>query len=206
MTLRYTGALLAFVLLAGCGFTPPTEPRNACNVLDNAGFWSRRALNKYDGSSASDKARVLAVFFVESSFDGKARPPRHERGWGNFGCFHRFWDLFRCKRISSSRGFTQAINATWQEFERETGRDARSVSFADSVRFVHWYTGRVERVCGKDAARSDYAFYIGYYAGPGFCKPERLGGISKNKPEAHKLAVKFQKIAGDYRRQLEACG
>ena len=204
MIARLVVVSLLAVALTGCGFSPPDDALDACNVVDSAGVRGRRSLSKHEDTSASDRARVLAVFYTESTFRKKVKAPRHERSIGNFWCIWRFWNGFRCKRISSSRGFTQAIDATWDEFQDATKAGKRS-NFDDSVRFVHWYTKRIAKVCGSAAAKSDYAFYVGYYAGIGNCRASRLEGITEANPTAHKLAVKFADRAESYRHQLRAC-
>ena len=73
----------------------------------------------------------LAVMKQESAFDARAKAPRGERKW--FG-------LVQGDRLSSARGYAQALDTTWETYKRETGNGGASrQSFRDAADFIGWY-------------------------------------------------------------------
>lgn len=149
---------LAFVtlLLAGCA-TAPSRITNACAIFDQKDGpfdnWRRQA------AAASREYGVpvpvlMATIYTESGFRAKARPPRkYLLGFIPWG------------RISSAYGYAQALDGTWANYKRQTGRWTASRSdFGDAIRFVAWYHATTARVNGV-ALSNTYALYLNYYYG-----------------------------------------
>ena len=65
----------------------------------------------------------------------------------------------------AATGFSQALDGTWSQYQRETGNwAARRTKFADAVDFVGWYHSKTADTYG--VARNDtYNLYLAYYLG-----------------------------------------
>ena len=103
------------VLVAGCASTPPARQADLCAVFDQNPDW-------YDYAQSSAKEWGTPVHiqmaFVrhESSYRSDARPPRK-------------WFLFiPWGRVSSAKGYAQAQDPVWEEYQAERGRLFRSRS------------------------------------------------------------------------------
>ena len=69
---------------------------------------------------------------MESDFDWLAKPPRQ-----------KLFKVIPYKRPSSSFGYSQAVNGTWEQYKKETGNKlAVRTRFKDSVDFIGWYTNK----------------------------------------------------------------
>ena len=78
----------------------------------------------------------LAIIKMESDFDWLAKPPRQ-----------KLFKVIPYKRPSSSFGYSQAVNGTWEQYKKETGNKlAVRTRFKDSVDFIGWYTNKSESI------------------------------------------------------------
>ena len=69
---------------------------------------------------------------MESDFDWLAKPPRQ-----------KLFKVIPYKRPSTSFGYSQAVNGTWEQYKKETGNKlAVRTRFKDSVDFIGWYTSK----------------------------------------------------------------
>jgi len=69
------------------------------------------------------------------------------------------------KRQSTALGFSQALDGTWAQYKRVTGRwTANRTDFSDAVRFIAWYHAESNRKNGI-ALTDTYRLYIAYYHG-----------------------------------------
>ncbi|MEM6899172.1 MAG: transglycosylase SLT domain-containing protein [Pseudomonadota bacterium] len=151
--------LVSSFLLAACSTTPPTaaEQVDICDIFDNRKSWYR-ASARAERKWGVPVTLQMAIIKQESSFDKDARPPRGRR---------RFFGLARGRRPSSARGYAQALDSTWDEYQSSTGnRGASRSDFSDSVDFIGWYVSRAARQTGTSVndARSQY---LAYHEGPG---------------------------------------
>ncbi len=168
---------------------PPSDPQDICAIFAEKRSWyasARASAEKW----GVPEAVQLAVIYHESSFLARARPPRR-----------RFLWILPGSRRSSAYGYAQALDGTWQEFVRETGRqDAARYRFDDVTWFVGWYAKEIERLTG--ISRDDpYRLYLAYHEGPG----------GYNRGSHHKkawlldVARKVESRARTYQRQYDDC-
>jgi len=186
--------LLASVvfLLAGCA-AKPSRTNDACAILDqkNGLFvnWGRAA-KAAERDWGVPMPIILATINVESGFQHNARPARKK--WFGF---------IPGKRPSTAYGYAQALDGTWDEYRRDSGRPAaRRNNFADAAGFIGWYHHQTMRKNGV-AADDAYNLYLNYYLGhAGYAR----GGASDNAT-AKRGAQRMQTLAQQYDRQLRQC-
>jgi hypothetical protein len=125
---------MMLTVVAGCA-SAPLNVDNACSV-----FNQRESLfnNWYASAKRAERAYgiplpiLMATVRRESGFRSDARPPRT-----------KVLGFIPWSRPSSAYGFSQALDGTWNQYRRETGRSlARRNSFDDAVQFVGWYHAR----------------------------------------------------------------
>lgn len=180
-------------MLAACATKPPSRSEQAdiCDIFDDRKDWFRAA-------EASERrwgvpiAIQMAVIRFESGFDDDARPPRGKR---------RFLGLLPGKRPSSAYGYAQAIDGTWDQYRRESGRGgADRDDFDDAVDFIGWYGDKAASQAGirkTDAV----AFYLAYHEGwAGY-----RNGAWRNKKWLVDTASQVGATAYRYDEQLAGC-
>jgi hypothetical protein len=177
-------------VLAGCSATkPPQQMDDACEIFREKKGWYRKASEARErwGTPISMQ---LAFMRHESAFDGKARPPRKRH----------FFGLFPGKRPSTARGYAQALDSTWEEYRRETGRRASRHDFGDAADFIGWYNARSARITGL-SRQDTYRLYLAYHEGPyGYRR-----GTYRNKKWLLETAGRVERRAQRYREQLSRC-
>jgi len=182
------------VLLGGCAATKPSHTNNACAILDqkNGLFvnWGRAA-KAAERDWGIAMPIILATINVESGFQHNARPPRR-----------KILGFIPAKRPSSAYGYAQALDGTWDEYRKSSGRfAARRNNFADAAGFIGWYHQQSIRKNGVNADDA-YNLYLNYYLGhAGYAK-----GSWRNNSTAVRSAEKMQKLAMQYDNQLRQCG
>ena len=104
------------------------------------------------------------------------------------------------KRQSTALGFSQALDGTWAQYKRVTGRwTANRTDFSDAIRFIAWYHAESNRKNGI-ALTDTYRLYIAYYHGhAGYSR----GNWSATAKAGGKRAAN---MAMTYSRQLKSCG
>lgn len=184
--------VLAVLLLAGCA-SPPKSTGNTCSIFEQKSGLLTNWRTDAERASAEYGVPVsvlMATIQAESNFDGKARPPRK---W--------FLGIFPGKRASTAYGYAQALDGTWADYQRRTGRHgARRQDFADAIRFIGWYHADTNRRLG--VAKNDaYRLYLAYHSGhAGY---ER--GAWRNRPEATRGAKRASDMSKRYAAQLQRC-
>ncbi len=183
----------SLLMLAGCGSTPPGAINDMCAVFDQrSGFFNdwyseaRRAEKRY----GIPVHVMMATIRVESGFDGDARPPRK-----------KFLGIVPGKRPSSAFGYSQALNGTWDQYRRETGRGmARRTDFGDSIDFVGWYYSKTVQKYGVPPDDA-FTLYLSYrYGWTGFSR-----GNWRSDSGAMKSAARTANFADTYAFQLAKC-
>jgi hypothetical protein len=133
----------------------------------------------------------MATLYQESKFIGNARTP-HKYVLG----------VIPMGRQSSAYGYSQALDATWDEYRNSTGkRSAKRDDFGDSVDFMGWYMDESTRKLGisKSDARSQY---LAYHEGrTGYAR-----GTYKSKSWLMRVAGEVDDRSTLYRSQLQRCG
>ena len=185
--------LALFLAAAACATTPPgaREQADLCDIFDDRKDW-------FDAAASAEKrwgapiGLQMAFIRQESGFVDDARPPRGRR---------QFFGLVPGKRPSSAYGYAQALDSTWDQYRRETGRSgADRNDFDDATDFIGWYVDHVHRVTGlrKTDAVSQY---LAYHEGPtGYQR-----GSWRNKPALIATAQRVGDTAYRYDTQLQSC-
>jgi len=178
--------------LAACA-SPPSQTRNACAIFEQRdGLFNnwRRAAEKTEREYGVPVPVLMATIYTESGFRGRARPPRT-----------KLLGFIPWTRKSSAFGYSQALDGTWAQYQRETGRGgARRTDFADAVRFIGWYHQQSHIKNGIDYNDS-YQLYLAYHSGQdGYAR-----GAWRKRPEATQGARRFTEITNNYARQLQSC-
>lgn len=181
--------ILSGLILAGCATRPPQQQDNICSIFSQHPRW-------YDHALASERrwgAPIpIQMAFVqqESSFRARARPERN-----------RILGVVPGRRPSSARGFAQAQDPAWQDYQRATGRrGARRSNMADALDFIGWYNDVSHRRLG--IAKTDaFHLYLAYHDGhTGF----QRGGWRNNR-QLQEIAQRVERRAAAYATQLPAC-
>ncbi len=127
----------------------------------------------------------------ESSFKSNARPPFKKL----FG-FIPYWE-----RQSSSHGYSQAVNGTWDMFQKNTKMfDTSRTSFKDSAIFISWYINEAKK--RNRLSLNDYNnLYLSYHEG--------WGGFNKKtflkKKKLVKIAQKVSTYTSKYKKDYKKC-
>lgn len=183
-------AIYSLVLLAltGCATNgrPPTNTANACAILDEKRGWENHvfdAARKWDVSPGT----ILAFMRQESGFRQDARPLDKN---GN--------------RRSSAYGYSQALDGTWSQYERDQGGGKRK-SFEDSADFIGWYLNLVSKQAS--IAKTDPRnLYLAYHEGPAGYRRGTHNGKGWLLPVAGRVAsqayVYDDQLRGCERRQM----
>lgn len=179
---------MSVALTAGCASSPPRHQDNLCAVFDQYPEW-------YDAAKASqDKwgtpPHILMAFVKqESAFRHDARPPRD-------------WFLFiPLGRKSSAKGYGQAKDEAWEEYEDEVGGFFKSRSdMQDALDFIGWYNYKSNKRLGI-SKWDPKRMYLAYHEGRG----GYARGSYRSKPEVVRIANRVDRQAREYGAQLRQC-
>ena len=182
--------LAALALLAtGCWTpTPPTQQSDICEVFEQYPDWYDYARDSAERWGTPIPVQMAFVRH-ESSYRGDARPPRK-------------WFLFiPLGRASSAKGYAQAQDPVWGEYQDERGWLFRSRGdMEDALDFIGWYNHKTWR--GLGIPRNDaYRLYLAYHEGRGGYRR----GTWKDKPEVRRTAERVAETARRYQAQLARC-
>ena len=169
-------AIIAIFLL-GCSTKIPMNQDDICVIIDENPRWSNSLLD------------AKKKWNAESSFDPNAAPDRE-----------KVLGFIPWKRPSSARGYSQAVEATWEQYQKETGnRGARRSNFDSSVDFIGWYLSKAPSV--RIRSYEVDKLYIAYHEGYGGYKRKSYNDKAWLQDVAKK--VKYNSIR--YQRQLKSC-
>ena len=193
MSDRRTLALLLppalLLLLAGCTSAPPANVENICEIFADKRGWYKDA-RKSSRRWGTDISVMMAMMYQESSFKARARPPRRKILW-----------VIPGPRPASAYGYAQATDATWQDYQRATGRGgADRNDFDDAIDFIGWYNDQSQRR-NKIAKTDAYHLYLAYHEGQGGFARRSF----RNKQWLKDVATRVSKRSGTYRAQLDRC-
>ena len=184
--------LMALILTACGGGSPNQPPRNlddACAIVKDRPGWLK------DMQSTQRKWGVpvavqMATIYQESKFVGDARTPiRYKAG------------VIPVGRQSSAYGYAQAIDSTWEWYQREEGgRRAKRTDFGDATDFIGWYFNESNERLGL--SRWDaYRQYLAYHDGHTGYKR----GTYRSKTWLVNIARTVEERAITYDMQLQTC-
>tara|TARA_Y100000590_G_scaffold381518_1_gene450743 strand:+ start:4944 stop:5555 length:612 start_codon:yes stop_codon:yes gene_type:complete len=180
--------LIILFFLASCT-SVPKYPQDACKIFGEKYFYlkhSRAASEKWGIPISS----ILAVINKESGFRRFAKPKRT-----------KLFKIIPYRRPSSSLGFSQAVDKTWELYKKENNKPrALRISFKNSSDFIGWYfwkTNKINKVSFTDTRNMYLNYYLGWQA-------YKNKAYQKDK-KAIIFANKVEKQAKIYRSQLKEC-
>ena len=154
---RYLRALILLMVLASCGspeFSAPRNLDNACAILSERPAYAR-ALRATERRWGVPVAVQMATIYQESKFIGNARTP-----------FQYTLGVIPMGRQSSAYGYSQALDATWREYQVDQRRmSARRDRIDDATDFMGWYMNRSRDRNGialTDARNQYLAYHEGH--------------------------------------------
>lgn len=185
--------IVVLLVLAGCA-SAPKSINNACAIFDQRDGW----INNWHKAAKSTEREfgvpvpvLMATIYTESGFQPYARPPRS-----------KLLGFIPWKRASSAYGYSQALDGTWSQYTRQTGRfSASRTNFADAIHFIGWYH-KQSNVKNNIALNNPYHLYLAYYSGhAGYNR-----GVWRNNSQVKRAAQKATNISNRYAAQLKSCG
>lgn len=192
-TSRNFRALLLMVILAGCGGGSSSPPRNlddACSIVSQRPNYLR-AMEQSEARWGVPVAVQMATIYQESRFVSDARTPRRYA-----------LGVIPLGRQSSAFGYSQALDGTWEEYQREEGgRRARRDDIRDATDFMGWYMAETRDRLGIPTgdARNQY---LAYHEGrAGYAR-----GSYRSKRWLLNVADDVATRAVFYNTQLTRCG
>lgn len=186
-----TASLLVFMTACGSGnFSAPRNLDNACSIVNQRPAYLK-AMKRSERRWGVPVNVQMATIYQESKFIGNARTP-HQYALG----------VIPMGRQSSAYGYSQALDGTWQEYQRdEGGRGARRDDISDATDFIGWYMAESSEELGitlTDASNQ----YLAYHEGrAGFTR-----GSYRSKQWLRRIAGEVDARADLYGRQLQSCG
>ncbi len=189
---KFLRAGVIVLLLASCGggnYSAPRDLENACSIVSERPRYLA-AMRQTERRWGVPVHVQMATIHQESRFVGDARTPVR-------------WALgvIPMGRQSSAYGYAQALDGTWEEYQRETGkRRARREDIRDATDFMGWYMDKTEKRNGisKHDARNQYLAYH-----------EGHGGFSRGsynaKPWLLNVSNNVAARASRYQQQLQTC-
>ena len=190
---RTLRALVIMVLVASCGgggnLSAPRNLDNACSIVNQRPNYLK-AFKRAERRWNIPVPVQMAIIHQESKFVGDARTPlRFVLGVIPMG------------RQSSAYGYSQALDATWDEYRDDTGsRRAKRTDIDDATDFIGWYmNGTRERTgVALDDARNQY---LAYHEG----RSGYLRGTYRRKSWLLAVADRVADRAVMYDQQLSSC-
>ncbi len=190
---RFLRASILVLFLASCGggsnFSAPHDLEDACAIVRERPQYlsAMRATERKWGIPVHVQ---MATIYQESKFIGNARTP-HTFALG----------VIPMGRQSTAYGYSQALNATWEEYQQSERRgSAKRDRISDAADFMGWYMHESSERLGisKQDAESQY---LAYHEG-------RTGFVSQSylaKPWLVTVAAAVGSRSQIYRQQLEIC-
>ena len=190
---RFLRASLLLMFLASCGggdsYSAPRQLDDACAIIRERPQYLR-AMEKTERRWGVPVHVQMATIYQESKFIGNARTP-----------YTYTLGVIPMGRQSTAYGYSQALNATWEEYQQaEGGRRSKRDDIADATDFMGWYMDESSRNLGisKSDAQSQYLAY-----------PEgRTGYVNKSylgKPWLVEVAARVGSRSEMYAEQLAYC-
>ena len=187
--IRKTNFYLLILLFATACSSVPKYPQNACKIFGQKYLWYKSAKKSSDTYGAPIHI-ILAFVNKESGFNRWAKPKRN-----------KLFKIIPYKRPSSSFGYSQAVNKTWEMYKTETNNPlALRTRFKDSVMFIGWYMSKTKKI-NKIPMEDSYRQYLNYYLGWGSYANKDY----KTDKKAVILAKSVEKQSKIYKNQLREC-
>jgi len=185
-------ALIIVLLLASCGGGQSSAPRdldNACTILKQRPEYYK-AFRKVERKWGVPIHVQMATIYQESKFVADARTP-----------FKYVLGVIPMGRQSSAYGYSQALDATWDEYRRaENRRTAKRDRIRDASDFMGWYMTQSKDRNGiplTDARNQYLAYHEGH---TGFSRQ-----TYNRKAWLVAVAGKVDARSAMYREQISSC-
>jgi hypothetical protein len=152
MILRLGSMALISLALGACA-SQPRNTADVCSMFEERRSWFQAA------ERAEQKWGVpvhvsMAFIYQESAYQARIRPARTKVLW-----------VIPWSRPSSAYGYAQALDGTWDDYRRATGKTmARRSNFNDAMDFIGWYN-RNSHLRNGIALNDPYNLYLAYYQG-----------------------------------------
>ena len=187
---KYLILILGLVYLSGCASNdPPSSTTDVCKIFKEKYSWYKAA-KKTEKRWKVPVYVSMAIIEQESSFRADARPERI-----------KLLGFIPWKRVSSARGYAQAVDGTWEMYLKERGGWFSSRNdFEDSVDFVGWYNYKTHKQLSVPLTDARN-LYLAYHEGRGGYKR----GSYRAKPWLLSVADKVQRQSDRYRIQYNNC-
>lgn len=185
-------ALALILFVASCGSSYNSSPRNldnACAILKQRPEYAR-AFKATERRWNVPTHVQMATIYQESKFVSDARTP-----------FKYVLGVIPMGRQSSAFGYAQALDGTWDEYRRATGkRGARRDDIKDAADFMGWYMNQTKARNGvrlSDARNQYLAYHEGHtgYARRSYTRKSWLMRV------AGEVGARSER----YKRQLRSC-
>ncbi len=189
---RLFRALLVLLVVASCGGRDRSAPReldNACAILTERSHYvsAFRAAKRNWGV---EPHVLMAMIYQESKFIANNRTP-HQYALG----------VIPIGRQSSAYGYAQALDSTWEEYQRaEGGFGARRDNIRDATDFMGWYMSQTVAETGipMNDTRNQY---LAYHEG----RTGYLRGTYRSKSWLVRIAGEVGDRSVMYQQQLRNC-
>lgn len=189
---RALRALVLVLLVVSCGrgeYSAPRNLDNACSILSQRPDYIKafRATERRWGVPVHVQ---MATIYQESKYIGNARTP-----------FRYTLGVIPMGRQSSAYGYSQALDGTWDEYRRETGkRSAKRDRIRDASDFMGWYMTKSRDKNGI-ALTDTRNQYLAYHEGhTGYAR-----GSYNSKSWLLRVAGEVDARADMYQAQLNTC-
>ncbi|MDV4169961.1 lytic transglycosylase [Rhodovulum sp. FJ3] len=189
---RLLRAVLLLMLVASCSGgdkSPPRNLDNACSIVDQRPKYLK-AFKRTERKWGVPVHVQMATIYQESRFDGDARTP-----------VQYVLGIIPMGRQSSAYGYAQALDGTWDEYRKDTGRrGADRDDIYDASDFIGWYMNKTRDRNGialSDARNQYLAYHEGH---TGYAR-----GSYRSKSWLVRVADQVAARADTYRSQLTRC-
>lgn len=189
---RHFRALTLLLLLAACGSGYDSAPRNlndACSILRQRPTYERafKATQRKWGVPINVQ---MAFIYQESKFKSDARTP-----------FKYVLGVLPMGRQSSAYGYSQALDATWKQYQKETrSRSAKRNNIRDASDFIGWYMTETRNRNGISLNNARHQ-YLAYHEGhTGYSR-----GTWRRKSWLVRVSQEVENRSQMYRAQLRNC-
>ena len=154
--IRFSLLLSFIILITSCASnSPPSSTTDVCKIFKERYSWYKAA-KKTEKRWKVPVYVSMAIIKQESSFVADARPGRT-----------KLLGFIPWKRVTSARGYAQAVDGTWEMYLNDRGGWFVSRNdFEDSVDFVGWYNYKTHKQLGISLTNAR-ALYLAYHEGRG---------------------------------------
>lgn len=190
---RLLRTIVILLVVASCSGGDYRAPRNlddACSIVKQRPHYLK-AMQKTEREWRVAVPVQMAIIYQESKFIGNNRTPmRYALG------------IIPMGRQSSAYGYAQALDGTWEEYQRaEGGRGADRDDIRDATDFMGWYMTQTTKETGVplNDTRNQY---LAYHEG----RTGYLRGSHNSKAWLLRIADEVAARAVMYDEQLRQCG